>query len=188
MLRNRYGEYCYPRIIERRPRLGDVHPLTKRVLTQQIRKLPVEAIYGLRSIELRSRQSSDIGQPFGLYRRKDKTIILYSLPSEWIISGFDIRLAKSLMKFHAKIDILNDDSGIRVAWPKPELMSFWFLCGVFVHELGHHFDNQYRHKNRQTVGRRFEELVAEQDARRYFSELLSFVRQKRLMKETRCAG
>jgi hypothetical protein len=49
------------------------------------------------------------------------------------------------VEFQAEINIL--EHGFTVRWPKPEIMSLRFFCDVFVHELGHHFDEQYHHKN-----------------------------------------
>ena len=45
------GDPLPPRIIERRPRRGDVHPLPKFVLSRMIPDVPLEYLYGLRQIE-----------------------------------------------------------------------------------------------------------------------------------------
>jgi hypothetical protein len=74
--RDEEGELSLPRIIVRKPRRGDIHPLPKSILVRLLKHVPVEYFYGLSRIELRARQGK-IGDPFGAYGRDEKAIILY---------------------------------------------------------------------------------------------------------------
>jgi hypothetical protein len=77
--RDREGRPVLPRVGYRRPRIGDVHPLAPRVIRGYIRSLPQAYLGGLRSIELRPRVNA-VGCPYGLYDRRGKRIVLYSVP------------------------------------------------------------------------------------------------------------
>jgi len=82
--RDRDGGALFPRIVERRPRPGDVHPLAYGYLSALLNYQRVDYVYGLRKIELRPRVSSQVGDPYGFYRRSERLIVLYSVPpSRW---------------------------------------------------------------------------------------------------------
>lgn len=57
LIKNKNGEIILPRVIERRPASGDVHPLSKTAIRGILKKLPLEYVYGLKHIELRARNS-----------------------------------------------------------------------------------------------------------------------------------
>jgi hypothetical protein len=58
MPKDKAGEYIYPRVIEKKPRRGDVHPLDKSFLTHTLKDIvPLEYVYGLTCIELRARET-----------------------------------------------------------------------------------------------------------------------------------
>lgn len=72
------GGVILPRIVERRPKPGDSHPLPKRALQALLQKIPVEYLYGLKRIELRARWD---GMEFlACYVPQQREIRLYSLP------------------------------------------------------------------------------------------------------------
>ena len=168
--KNKAGAIIFPRIIERRPRRGDMHPLNGRAVRAILRQIPLEYLYGLSRIELRAR-TSDVGVPFGQYRRDEKAIILYSLPSLWIFPSLNPTMRHSLSRFYAKIEP-TPEGLVCVTWPKDCLMSLWFYCEVMAHELGHHYRWQYRHRNGRKGSRVDEEIVADLHAKRLTDQIL----------------
>jgi hypothetical protein len=138
--RDAEGRVLLPRIVERTPRLGDVHPIPKVMLAHMLSRLPVELYYGLRLIEMRPRQNS-VGQPFGKYSCATKTIWLYSLPSTIHLRWLSPR-QRWLMEV-SKATIEERADGCTVSWRDSFSMGFWFYYDTFVHELGHHHRFQY---------------------------------------------
>ena len=162
--RDRRGNVHLPRIIERRPRHGDVHPADRQMVRGFLQRLPIEYIYGLKRIELRPRPGA-IGQPYGLYRPWEKTIILYSLPMAWELPTIDstageFSVEEMNMEYMFSADIRERDGTRFVHWPAIELLAMWFCTTVLAHELGHHHRNQYRFQHRPSVGLE-EEIMAE---------------------------
>ena len=85
MPRDSRGNIIFPRIITRKPKAGDIHPLSRRSIAVAYERLPLEYFYGLKEIELRAREGV-IGDPFGMYSSHTKQIILYSVPpTDWIL-------------------------------------------------------------------------------------------------------
>jgi hypothetical protein len=150
---DREGRFVPPPVVERAPRIADVHPVSRRKLSTMLAQLPPELWYGLRRIELRPRQG-EMGCPFGSYSPRDKTIRLFSLPEVLEfeqIPAFDLALMKVT---EAHIEEAGD--GHRVRWDELDGMGFWFFYSVFIHELGHHHRCQYPAK-RGAPGRVWEE-------------------------------
>lgn len=164
------GKPIFPRIIAKQPTVGDVHPLTKSNLQRLFDRIPIEYLYGLRRIELKPRLNDDVGNPFALYSPSEKTIKLFSLPIEWKLKHLSDSLRFSLEKFHAII--IEENEFIIVRWRDVAIMSLWFYCNVFAHELGHHFKTQYYHKNGGFGSYRHQEFVAELHAKRFTDALL----------------
>jgi len=145
MPRDRHGQFIFPRITVRKPKLGDIHPLDRKMIAIAYRKLPLEYFYGLREIELRAR-SSGVGKPFGKYSPSARKIILYSVPPrQWNIANASAGLISALRHCAAKIN--NTERGIIAEWETDFLLSFFYL-GVLFHELGHHYMHQYKCKHR----------------------------------------
>jgi hypothetical protein len=165
------GTVALPCVIEREPASGDIHPLSKQTVTRLLEKVPVEYVYGLSRIELRARQGSEIGRPFGCYWKDERAIILYSLPTVWRLRSISKDFAQSLAKFYA--DLKFEEEAVVVSWRDDTVMGLWFYCDVFAHELGHHFAEQYKTKNGKVHGRRFQEFVAELQARRFTEDLFA---------------
>ena len=164
-----------PRVVERAPAAGDIHPLTSRALRGLFERIPGEYLHGLSRIELRARRTTEIGQPFGCYRRGEKVIILYSVPPVvWAFFSLRADFRRSLEACYAVV--ARHEEGVRVTWPDDAFISLWYYCHVFTHELGHHYVEQYRHKNGRIGGRPFNEVVAEMHARRFTEQL--FKRRK----------
>ncbi|HEY5793132.1 MAG TPA: hypothetical protein VIS74_07525 [Chthoniobacterales bacterium] len=175
--RTRDGSPRLPHIIERAPAPGDSHPLPKRVLHRFLQRVPVEFIYGLSRIELRARELSLIGAPFGSYWVGERAIVLYSLPPVFHCRSLSSDFRGSLKRFHATIQ--SDANGVTVSWREPAVMSMWFYSFVFTHELGHHFVEQYKSKNSRIHSRNAEELVADLHAKRFTDELFASFRKRR---------
>ena len=159
-----------PRVTERAPARGDIHPLTARAVRGLFERVPVEYLHGLARVELRARQTAEVGQPFGCYRRGEKVVILYSVPPTiWEFSGLRADFRRSLESCYAVIS--QHEDRVRVTWPDDSLISLWYYAHVFTHELGHHYVEQYRHKNGRVGGRLFNEFIAEMHARRFTEQL-----------------
>jgi hypothetical protein len=129
-----------------------------------LQRLPIEYIYGLKAIELRARPG-EIGQPYGQYRVREKTIILYSLPMAWELppidsDGGEFSIDEIKMERMFFADIRERDGTRFVHWPAIELLAMWFCTTVLAHELGHHHRNQYRFQHRPAVGLE-EEIMAD---------------------------
>lgn len=165
------GSPVLPRIIERAPAPGDLHPLPKRVLRQLLERIPVEFLYGLSRIELRARELPLIGAPFGSYWVDERAIVLYSFPPVFHCRTLSGDFHRSLDRFHAAIE--SHPKGFTVSWPEPAMMAVWFYSFVFTHELGHHFVEQYKSKNSRIRSRKAEEFVADLHAKRFTDELIA---------------
>jgi hypothetical protein len=174
--RDSEGKPIYPRIVVKPPTLGDLHPLTKQDLNRLFEEISLKYLYGLCRIELRSRLNEQIGNPFGQYSGRDKVITLFSLPTEWRLRNINDSLLSSVLKFYAEIEERHES--IFVKWSDPKIMSLWFYCDVFTHELGHHFRAQYQHKNGRLGKYNHEEFVAELHAKRFTDALFKKVRNK----------
>jgi hypothetical protein len=160
-------EVQVPRIVTRRPRRGDRHPISARALRGILqREVPIEYLNGLERIELRPRTSAVVGDPFGCYLRDERVIILYSLPLQWTWDlDVSMSLLKSMYRFFAEIE--ECDAGLTITWPAPEVLSMWFFIEVLAHELGHHYRNQYRIRRGSNRHRRHEEFVADLHSARF---------------------
>ena len=172
------GSVWLPRIVVRRPAPGDIHPLPKQVLTGAIRlDVPVEYIYGLDRIELRARKGSRIGKhPFAEYWRDEKAIILYSLPMNWIVDSMPTGRRQSVESFGAEVQCKGKEWNVR--WLSEAGLTMWFFTEVFLHELGHHFAEQYKKKRGRIRGRKFNELNADLHAIRLSRDVFKRLRQR----------
>jgi hypothetical protein len=153
------GSVWLPRIIVRRPALGDIHPLPRAVLAGALRReVPVEYIYGLDRFELRAREGNRIGRPFAKYWEDEKAIILYSLPMQWVVDSMPVGHRKKLEVWGA--EVLQNGSKWQVNWPFRAALGIWYFTEVLTHELGHHFAEQYKKKRGKIRSHKFNELNA----------------------------
>jgi len=140
-----YGDIEFPRIVSRKPRLGDIHPIDKKLMKSVLQRIPVEFIYGLKKIELRSRQDKKIGEPYGFYRYSDRMVVLYSVPFDsWVLDGFTPLWRKAFRAWGAKLE--KQGEAFFCTWDPDKLRHFF--CAVLCHELGHHYTFQYDPKNK----------------------------------------
>jgi hypothetical protein len=136
--------------------------------------IPLQYLYGLRRIELRPRQSNRIGKPFAFYSVGDKSIILYSLPIVWRLDSIPARFQRVLEAYDAIVEKSADS--VIVRWPDQAKMSIWYWTDVLMHELGHHFMHQYRHKNGTVNIAEAREFIADLHARRFMTALAAKIR------------
>ncbi len=157
---DRNGKLVLPRVIERRPRHGDIHPLNRTSLLSVLRYQRIDYLYGLRRIELRPRVSKQVGDPYGFYLGAEKLIVLYSVPpTRW---HFPARGPYVRRNYEAYDAVVSEESdGAYVSWPRLFDLAFFMYQEVLLHEMGHHHDFQYRHKRKLPRGRRWEEVSAE---------------------------
>ena len=169
------------RIVERRPRRGDVHPMDGKEFRWVLPLVPREYLYGLRRIELRPRKSNIVGMPFGLYRRREKAIILYSLPLKWSWLGpaGDHPTLRRLRVAGALITTAPHE--VVVEWRSIRRLSLWWWWVVVTHELGHHFRYQFRARRSMSAK---EETLAELHRRRLFRTVGRRLRERKMHEAT----
>jgi hypothetical protein len=164
------------RIIERRPFPGDLHPISKSELESVLAVIPPEMLHGLRSVELRPR-NHEVGNPFAQYRSKAKSIILYSVPHSWEFDAFYPSLAREVGD--AGAEVTREGKRMRVAWPDEDSLRLWYFFDVFGHELGHHFDYQFKHKNGRSPDRSVAERFAELNSAKLREHVAKVMKEKR---------
>jgi len=176
--RHEDGEARLPRIITRKPRNGDIHPLPRTVLAGALKTIPVEYLYGLSRIELRARRGNRIGeQPLGVYRPGEKVIILYSLPMSWVVDMMPEGGQEDMEAFGAKVSHHGEEWHVR--WSSEAGLAVWFFKTVLTHELGHHFSEQYRNKNGRIRGIKFRETNADLHSLRLTREMFNRMKRRR---------
>ena len=176
MPRDREGNIVLPRIVRRKPRPGDVHPINRRQLSNVLDRIPLEYLYSLRKIEMLPRKDG-IGNPFGYYLASEKRIALYSLPLKWEFS-FEEELGADLfgpffrLEEHGAV-VETDENIATVTWPEEIRMAFWHCRIVLLHELGHHFRATYRAKRRAgfSIKSEDEEFFADKKSFDLFAEV-----------------
>ncbi|MBM4028115.1 MAG: hypothetical protein FJ280_22380 [Planctomycetes bacterium] len=174
--RDEDGVACLPRIVARRPREGDVHPLSKSILAGALKTVPVEYLYGLSRVELRATKGK-IGDPFGAYRPREKVIILYSLPRRWVVDRMSEGGQRDLEAFGARV--LPQGGQWHVDWPSEAGPAVWFFKEVLTHELGHHFAEQYKNKRGRIRGVKFREMNADLHSCRLTREMFRRLKRRR---------
>jgi hypothetical protein len=156
--RNASGEIEYPRIVVQKPRPGDIYPIDKKLMISVLKRIPVEYIYGLNKIALRSRENNRIGDPYGYYRYSDRMIVLYSVPSNaWVLDGFSPQWRKAFRNWGMTLE-KQGESFIGI-WGRSKLKHFF--CAVLCHELGHHYTFMYDSKNKLILHRTTNENLAD---------------------------
>lgn len=168
------GKLRLPPIIVRKPRRGDLHPISKSHLERLLLSARTEYLYGLKRIELRSRIGNTVGEPFAYYYPVERTVVLYSLPLVWELSKLSGGWERLFTDYLARVD---RGSMISVSWPDRSILGLWFWDQVVMHELGHHFVEQYRSKNGRVRSRNAHERLAEMHVGRYLSRRYQRLKQ-----------
>lgn len=152
----------FPRVVARKPRRGDVHALSPTQIRAFLRALPGEQLHGLVRIELRARVD-DVGDPFALYRREERDILVYSLPpGEWWMTSIDPACALELRR--AGATIVRHRHGVSIHFSDGGMDEF--MRDVLAHEIGHHIRNQTVARYPRVARTADEEAVADLHARR----------------------
>jgi len=169
--RDQDGELIPPKIIERKPYPGDIHPISKVHISTFIRHLPIAYSYGLKSIELLPRKNP-IGEPYGFYMNDEKRIILYSLPwPTWTFKSLPPHL-EDWYDSHAA-EIYRNDTNVEVRWKRHIDIAYFMFAEVFTHELGHHHQNRFKRKYKYPYNRNACEESADRHAK-FLSESGAF--------------
>lgn len=175
------GEIIYPRIIEHKLPKDEFHPLPKRILKENLKMIPVEYIYGLDRIELMSNKEPGVCSTY-FASQSGNYIVLYSLPKIiWSINIKGIDRDDSWL-FN---DILkNRDTEERRKWEALYTIGLWEYLRVFLHELGHHHINKFRHKEKQSKKIKINEQSAERHKKRLEKMIFNYNSQSAIEKLT----
>lgn len=166
--RNASGEIQYPRIVDQKPRPGDIYPIDKKLMSSILERIPVEFIYGLKMIALRPRKTNKIGDPYGFYRYSDRMIVLYSLPSDaWVLDGFSPQWRKAFRNWGLTLE--KQGGSFFGIWEGSKLKHFF--CAILCHELGHHYTFQFDSKNKLIPHKTTNENLADLHGSRIFSTI-----------------
>ncbi len=157
------------KLIRRKPRDGDIHPLEKFEIRGILNAIPSRFIYKLKTIELRPRKSLP-GAPWGEYRPSDSQIILYSHPL--IIedgSDFALGMAFASNRSFSLLAEYKEENGKNYSiWTKEMLKLFYFE--VLGHEIGHHYYRVTKFQKKKPEGK-YHEVLAEN----YKDKILSYI-------------
>ena len=168
--RNASGKIEFPRIVVQKPCLGDIYPIDKKLMSSILERIPVEYIYGLKKIALRSRENNRIGDPYGFYRYSDRMIVLYSVPSDaWVLDGFSPQWRKAFKNWGMTLE--KQGECFLGIWEGSKLRHFF--CAVLCHELGHHYTFQYDSKNKLIPNETTNENLADLHGSRILSAIAS---------------
>lgn len=130
--------------------------------------VPLEYVVGLRRIELRAREGP-VGRPYAAYWPDERAIVVYSVPREWHVEHL-ADFERRSMRWHGAV-VAPVDGGWRVYWSESARLERWFAFIVLFHELGHHFDRQYRRRRGRTGGRAYREAFADRAGLQLFRAL-----------------
>jgi len=171
--RDKDGSRALPRIVTRKPRTGDIHPLTRATISNYLLMVPPAYFYGLKAVELRPRKDA-VGCPYGLYSPDEKRIWLYSCPSrEWRFSKEIWSRHKELLARGAQIVTSDDGSNdVVVEWNDPFDIELQFV-NVLLHELGHHYVNQYKSSRGTPATHSRNEAVADVHVTKLWQQILA---------------
>lgn len=162
-----------PPIIAPKPPVGTDHFLKPRDIRSFVGHLDPTALYGVKSIRLRSEPAiRNEGIVFGEYAPKGE-IHLYALPrGEWRLPFVPaLKDRAAFRRFGATVECDFEKGAARVVWPVDGLKRY-LLYEVLAHELGHHALQRRRGKFVRPVCRRREhEAYAELCARRALSRI-----------------
>jgi len=64
------------------------------------------------------------------------------------------------MRYRFGAELARRGDGVTIKWPDYQRRELWFFVYILMHELGHHFRNQY-HGMTKRAGQEYEELIAD---------------------------
>lgn len=145
----------WPRIIVCRPRDGFFHPAARSAVMRVLESIGVEAIYGLRAIEMCHALPAgrDVLPRFGRLCVPGR-IVLYEQPlPPWRLSGILAAEDASTLTRNGAILEFHRGAGFTVVeWPGNSLRNF-MIIEVLLHEFGHHILQQYKGKRWARIAR-----------------------------------
>ena len=140
-----------------------------------MRFVPLEYLYGLNQIELRPRVD-DVGQPYGFYSPSEKLIVLYSAPTAWELGSAseEASLLGTIMvyKDHGA-EVKREQDKLMVHWPDPVGLEKLYFWHVFLHELGHHYSNQWKRRRKRPPWGQYQEIIAELHRQKLSTQVVS---------------
>jgi len=149
IIRSKTLDGWVPRVIVRKPRQGDIHPLTRKTIGNYLAHIPIEFIVNLKAVELSPRQGP-VGHPPGRYEIDERRIRLYSAPADcWRIAA----KRQNIVRFSAYLgaEIEPDGEEIVIRWPDRTALELFYV-DVLLHEIGHHYVHLDR-RRRKPPGR-----------------------------------
>ena len=169
------GKIILPKVIQRACLKTECYPFDKRPIEKALELLPPEYIYGLKSVELWPR-AGRVGFPLGVYLRPDKTIIIYSVPKKpWVFDSLG-QGTQNYYEMNGVIITKGEGHSVTVEWTKWVDLAFVFY-NTFLHELGHHYQFQYRTKKKFPVHSVTREAFADMFSQRMWEQELFHVWQ-----------
>lgn len=157
--RDKAGLRILPRVICRKPRHGDVHPLSAEDVRNVLHMVPPSYVYGVRTVELRARTRA-VGEPFGLYQIDEKRVRLYSCPpSTWVFEGAEPVIGRYFASWGATVTTdARFPTRIVIDWPDRRRLWDVYL-DTLLHELGHHHTQYEASRPRPATRWRNEDLA-----------------------------
>jgi hypothetical protein len=155
-------EVRFPRIVEKMPRDGYVHPACKADIATVLSSLGEVCFYGLRSIELvRGPNSAPWELALGRLTARGRILLYDQRPSPWRLGGrLDRAQREKLERAGARIKFDTVD------WPG-ETLAHFMLFDVLMHEVGHHVLQHHKGKRAVHIARTSDhEAFADRFARR----------------------
>lgn len=162
------------KIIQKRPKHGDIHPLDKKIVGGFLRAIPSKFSYKLQSVELSARRAKP-GHPWGLYRPSEAKILLYSHPLKMIDKeGYAVAMALISERGFSVLAESKEENGNRFSiWEKAQLQLFYFE--ILAHELGYHYYNVTKFQKKKPAAR-FHEISAESNKRKILKSQSSLLK------------
>lgn len=147
------AEVRLPRIRITRPRSGFHHPLSRSLLREALLFFGEPCFYGLRSVELRQRDSDESGLVLGRLVVPGHVVLYEQRRPPWKLAGsLGEPERRRLEVAGAQVDSLAGGLHVEVDWPGETLEEF-MLLDVLMHEIGHHILQHHEGKRPTRIAR-----------------------------------
>lgn len=143
-------EVALPRIIERKPRIGDINPVSTSSIRKYLQTLSPEFYFKLKAIEIKPRTGNKL-HPLAEYQSDSKTIIIYSHPIEveyelGAVITFTKMADEGYLIPHCEVKA----DSVCVTWDMESLEEY-YLKEVLNYELLHHVNYLNRRINKKPL-------------------------------------